>query len=77
MTTLENIKNRLIDRILVSNNEKLLEAIESVLDSTQSDEIIKFSSEQLEMLIMSEKDIEYGNFISDSELDKSDSEWLD
>jgi len=76
MTTLENIKNRLIDRILATKNEKLLEAISTIFESTQSQEIISLSSEQIEMLMMSEQDIEKGNIISESELEKSDSKWL-
>ncbi|MBX7225459.1 MAG: hypothetical protein K1X55_05475 [Chitinophagales bacterium] len=65
MTTLENIKNSLIDRILATKNEKLLEAIDRIFTSTQTEEIISLSSEQIEMLSMSERDIETGNFISD------------
>ena len=58
MNALENIKNSLIDRILATRNEQLLEAIKSIFDSTQSEEIISLSTEQIEMLSMSEKDIE-------------------
>ena len=76
MTALENIKNNLIDRILATKNEKLLEAIDRIFTSTQADEIISLSSEQIEMLSMSERDIEAGNFISESDLDKQDFEWL-
>ena len=76
MTALENIKNSLIDRILATKNEKLLEAIDRIFASTQTEEIISLSSEQIEMLSMSERDIEAGNFISESELNKRDSEWL-
>jgi hypothetical protein len=76
MTALENIKNSLIDRILATKNEKLLEAIDRIFASTQTEEIISLSSEQIEMLSMSERDIETGNFISESELNKRDSEWL-
>ncbi len=76
MTALENIKNSLIDRILATKNEKLLEAIDRIFASTQTEEIISLSSEQIEMLSMSERDIEAGNFISESELKKRDSEWL-
>lgn len=76
MTTLENIKNRLIERILAINNEKLLQAIDNIFDLTQTEEIISLSSEQTEMLIMSEQDIKNENLISESELDKSDTEWL-
>tara|TARA_B110000116_G_scaffold225699_1_gene205790 strand:- start:187 stop:465 length:279 start_codon:yes stop_codon:yes gene_type:complete len=76
MGGLNSIKNNLIDRILATKNEKLLKAISTIFESTQTDEIISLSSEQIEMLLMSEKDIENGNLISESELDKSDSEWL-
>lgn len=76
MNALENIKNSLIDRILATKNEKLLEAINNIFDSTQSDEIISLSSEQIEMLLMSDNDIKAGSFISESELNKRDSEWL-
>ena len=76
MTTLDSIKNRLIDRILTARNEKLLEAIEKIFVSTQKEELISLSSEQIEMLMMSEQDIKNGNLISESELDKLDTEWL-
>jgi hypothetical protein len=76
MNALENIKNSLIDRILATKNERLLEAINNIFDSTQTDEIISLSSEQIEMLLMSDNDIQSGNFISESDLNKRDSEWL-
>jgi len=76
MKAIDNIKNSLIDRILATKNERLLEALNSIFDSTQSEEVISLSSEQIEMLSMSEKDIESGKFISESELKKRDSEWL-
>ena len=76
MNSLENIKNSLIDRILATRNEQLLEAIKSIFDSTQPEEIIALSTEQIEMLSMSEDDIENGKLVSESELSKSDSKWL-
>jgi hypothetical protein len=76
MTTLDSIKNRLIDRILSAQNEKFLEAIEKIFVSTQKEEEIKLYSEQREMLMMSDADIEAGNVVSESELDKMDSKWL-
>ena len=76
MNALENIKNSLIDRILATRNERLLEAIKSILDSTLSEEIVGLSTEQIEMLSMSEKDIEEGKFVSEAALSKSDSKWL-
>jgi len=76
MTALENIKNSLIDKILATKNEKLLEAIDRIFTSTQIDEIISLSSEQIEMLSISERDIQTGNFITESDLNKRDSELL-
>lgn len=76
MKTLESIKNNLIDSILVTRNEQLLEAVQSIFDATQSEEIISLSSQQIEMLAMSENDILNGKLVSESELDKRDLEWL-
>lgn len=76
MTTLDSIKNRLIDRILSVQNEKFLEAIEKIFDTTQKEDEIKLYPEQREMLMISEADIDAGNVVSESELDKMDSKWL-
>lgn len=76
MTALMNLKNSLIDRILITKNKKLLESINEILVSDKSEEIMSLSSEQIEMLIMSEQDIEQGKIISESELEKRDSKWL-
>lgn len=77
MTTLNTIKNRLIDRIMVTNNEQLLSAIDTIFDSTQIEEKLVFDSFQIEMLKMSEIDIRQGNLISDEDLEISDAEWMD
>jgi hypothetical protein len=76
MTTLDSIKNRLIDKILAAQNEKFLEAIEKIFVTTQKEEEIKLYPEQKEMLMMSDADIEAGNVVSEAELDKLDSKWL-
>lgn len=76
MAKLENIKNRLIDRIMVTKNEQLLSAIDSILNSTQTDEKLALDTHQIEMLLMSENDIEEGNIISESDLEKEDREWM-
>jgi hypothetical protein len=76
MTTLESIKNRLVDRILAVQDEKFLEAVERIFVTTQKEETVKLYPEQKEMLMMSDADIAAGNFISESELEKLDSQWL-
>lgn len=76
MTGIEALKNRLIDKVLATNNERLLKAIEGIFESTKEAENIQLSSEQIEMLAMSEADIEREEYISESELDKLDKKWL-
>jgi len=76
MTNLESIVNRLIDRILAVQNEKLLEAIEKIFISTQKDEKVQLYPEQKEMLMMSEEDILAGNVVSEADIDKMETEWL-
>ena len=76
MTTLDSIKNRLVDRILAVQDEKFLEAVERIFVTTQKEEIVKLYPEQREMLMMSDADIVDGNVVTDAELDKQDSQWM-
>ncbi|MGQ2983596.1 hypothetical protein [Flavobacterium sp.] len=76
MTSLENIRHSLIDRILATKNENFLKAITAIFDSSQIEEIVELSSEQIEILQMSEDDIANGRLISDEDLKASDPEWL-
>jgi hypothetical protein len=48
---------------MVSENEKLLEALEGILNSTETEERLALNFYHIEMLLMSEKDIENGNLI--------------
>ena len=76
MTRLDTLKNRLIDSIMASKNEKLLSSLEAIMTSVNDEEPIDFSSEQLEMLMLAEEDIKAGRFLSQEELDNQDAEWL-
>jgi len=62
---------------MVAKNEELLAAIEAILNSTETDAQLQLDSHQNEMLLLSEKDIENGNLISEPDLRKADSEWMD
>ena len=44
--------------------------------SESEENVINFSPEQKEMLIMSEKDVAYGNIFSEEELEEIDKAWL-
>lgn len=76
MTTLDNIKNSLIDRILATKNQKFLEAMSTIFESAQAEQVVALSSEQIEMLAMSEDDILNGRLISEDDLNVSNPEWL-
>lgn len=75
MTRIETIKNKLIDRVLATNNEELLKAINSIFESTSEEEKVMLSPEQIEMLQMSENDILNGEIISESQIENMDEEW--
>lgn len=76
MTALEKLKNRLIDRIMLSNNEDLLDALEKILNSTQAQETRELTSEQIEMLRLSQNDINNNRLISEADLQEQDEEWM-
>jgi len=48
----------------------------TIFESAQTEEIISLSSEQIEMLTMSEDDIANGRLISEEDLNASNPEWL-
>lgn len=77
MTTLDSLRNRLIDQILTTKNEKLLKAIEDILQSTNPSDKVELDSNQIEMINMGLRDIEDGNTISESDLEKQDAKWMD
>lgn len=76
MTHIQNIKNKLIDRIMASNNESLLHSIDGIFSSVNENESVSFTPEQFEMLYISDNDIEKGNIISQEELDRQDQKWM-
>lgn len=77
MTTIDNLKNNLIDKILSVSNEKFLLAIDNLITSTNaSEEVVVLTSDQKQLLNLSEKDIEQKLLISQDEMVKRNLEWL-
>ena len=70
MTKINLLKNRLIDKIMVSRNLELLENVEKMFTEVQNENIYVLSSEEIELLMMSDQDILYGNIISEEDLKK-------
>lgn len=77
MAQVDVIRNGIIDKLLAISDKDYLIALLRLLDSSAvQDKKIKLTKEQKLMLEMSEKDIENGRIVSQSDLDKSDLEWL-
>ncbi|MFD2824523.1 hypothetical protein ACFS5M_12645 [Lacinutrix iliipiscaria] len=77
MTTVDKIRNGLIDKILSIRNKDFLEALDKLISSSESEtDIVELSDEQKLMLEMSEKDIQNGKIISQDAMNKRNLEWL-
>ena len=75
MSSIEILRNRLIDNILTTKNEKLLQAVSQIFELTQTEELVSLSSDQIELLMMGEKDMLNGRIVSETELDELDNQW--
>ncbi|MNU86250.1 hypothetical protein D3C71_760070 [compost metagenome] len=77
MAQVDVIRNGIIDKLLAISDKDYLMALMHLVDnSIVQDEKIKLTKEQKLMLEMSENDIQNCRVISQSDLDKSDLEWL-
>ncbi len=76
MTPIGTLKAKLIDKNLLSENVELLEAIDLIFNTTSSANHYKLNSYEIELLKMSESDIENGRVISEEELEKRDQDWM-
>ena len=76
MTAIDKIKTGLIDKILSIKNKEFLEALDILISSKSEAEKVELTKEQKAMLIMSEKDIQNGNLISQDAMNKRNLEWL-
>lgn len=76
MTAVEKIRNALIDKILNISNKDVLLALDTLISSNSADVGIDLTSEQVEMLNMSEDDIKHGRVISQEAMNKRNLEWL-
>jgi hypothetical protein len=75
MTAIE-LKTILIHRISEINDISFLQAIKTILDSKTEAGVLKLTSEQLDEIIASKKEIENSLFIDNDELDKDFTKWV-
>jgi predicted transcriptional regulator len=77
MTTVDIVRDRLIDKLLTISSEEDLLAFESFVDTSIADSgVVTLTEEQMLFLKRSEEDAAAGRVISQEELDKKDLEWL-
>ena len=77
MAQVDIIRNGIIDKLLAISDQYYLLALQRLINSSKVEENkITLTKEQKLMLEMSENDIQNGRLISQSDLDKSDLDWL-
>jgi len=77
MSTVDILRNNIIDKLLTITNKDYLSALYQLVNKSSVDkDTVKLTEEQILMLQLSDKDIKSGKVISQSQLDKSDLQWL-
>ncbi len=77
MANIDTIRNGIIDKLLTISNKDYLNALYKLVESSSIDkDTVKLTEEQILMLQLSDKDINNGRLISQSQLDKNDLKWL-
>lgn len=77
MAAVDEIRNELIDKILIIKNRDFLVALDKLISSGFTEtETVELTVEQKEMLKMSDADIKNGRLISQEAMDKRNLEWL-
>lgn len=77
MTTVDHIRNNLIDKIFTINDKDFILALDNLVSvSTPSHNVFDFTEEQKLMLQMSEDDISQGRMITQEQLETKTRAWL-
>ena len=77
MSTTDNLRNSIIDKLLTISNKDFLSAIYNLVETNSVDkDVVKLTKEQKLMLQMSDQDINNGKLISQKQLDQDDLQWL-
>ena len=75
MTTTDNLRNSIIDKLLTISNKDYLYALYQLVEKSSVDnDVIELSDEQILMLKLSDEDIENNKLIPQEQLDKNDLE---
>lgn len=76
MSSLNDLRNRVIEKVKLTKDEKDLAFLDDLLSKINSTEVYTYSSTEEQLLKLAEEDISYGRVISQEELDKQDEDWM-
>jgi len=73
---MNQVKNNIIDKIILLEDQKVINALNQLLDNLNTPENKMISSEEKALLLLGLKDYKNGDVISDEEIRKSEDKWL-
>lgn len=73
---MNQVKNNIIDKIILLEDKKVINALDQILDNLNTPENKKLSSEEKALLLLGLEDYKNGDVISDEEVRKSEEKWL-
>lgn len=71
-----NLKQEVLERIAVIDDQSFLEVIKSLLDYKQSEPVMVLPPDLKKRLLMASEEAKKGNFISEEEMDEQVASWL-
>ena len=78
MNSTDFLRSQVISKLLTVRDEKFLLALGELLDNNPvADEVIKLTDDQIQVLKLSDIDIEYNRIMSQEQLDEEDLQWLE
>lgn len=75
MSTLE-LREQLISKIQVTNDEDVLEGMLRLLEFESKDEVYKLNNEQKDAINLAREQVQRGEFYTEEEADKLTDKWL-
>lgn len=78
MNSTDFLRSQVISKLLAVRDEKFLEALGELLDNNpMANDVIKLTDSQVQVLKLSDIDIEYNRIMSQEQLDEEDLQWLE
>ena len=76
MATVDNLRDSLIDKILLIRDRELLSALDKMVSACSKETKVDLTNDQIEMIQMGLEEYKNGQFINQDELFKRELKWL-